>query len=135
MTAIEAMPGTAACPLSEVPEGIFKIVEVGGVEIGLTRSGDRVHAVRNVCPHMHAPICRGRVMGTMLPSGPGDFVFGLEEQVVVCPWHQWEFNLDTGKPLFTNAKGRLRTYPVEVHDGVVHVGVGRRAAELGTQAP
>jgi nitrite reductase/ring-hydroxylating ferredoxin subunit len=118
--------GVPVCELGEIPEGLFKIVILGDVEIGLTQSGGRVYAVRNICPHMSAPICRGRVLGTMLPSNPGEFVFGLDDQVVVCPWHQWEFSLETGRPVFTNAKGRLRLYPVEVHEGRVHIDVDAR---------
>jgi len=119
-TALEVR-GQAVCKLDEIPEGQFKIVTLGEVEIGLTQGGGRIYAVRNICPHMSAPICRGRVLGTMLPSEPGEIVFGLDDQVVVCPWHQWEFSLETGRPVFTNAKGRLRLYPVEVRDGLVHI--------------
>ena len=116
--------------LSDVPEDHFLIVDVEGVEVGIVRSGDRVYAIRNLCPHHLAPVCKGRVAGTMLPSAPGELTYGLDRQVVVCPWHQFEFDLSSGRPLFTNVRGRVRTYPVTVEGGDVYIEPGgRRVAD------
>lgn len=117
--------------LSEVPEDRFLIVDVEGTEIGLVRDGEAVHAVRNLCPHHNAPVCRGRVAGTMLPSGPGELSYGMDRRVVVCPWHQFEFDLESGRPLFTNVRGRIRTYSVTVDGEDVYVEPGRRPAGNG----
>jgi nitrite reductase/ring-hydroxylating ferredoxin subunit len=100
--------------LGDVREDRFLIVEVDGVEIGLVRDGDAVHAIHNSCPHHGAPLCKGRVTGTMLPSAPGDMDYGMERRVVTCPWHQYEFDLTSGRPIFTNVRGRVRTYAVDV---------------------
>jgi nitrite reductase/ring-hydroxylating ferredoxin subunit len=56
----------------------------------------------------------------MLPSDPSTFVFGLENQVLQCPWHGWEFNLESGAPL-CGGKERLTLYPVTVRDNAVFV--------------
>jgi nitrite reductase (NADH) small subunit len=81
--------------------GKFTIVDVRGREIGIYRAFDgRWHAVRNLCPHRGAPLCVGPVGGTAMPSEPGEFIFGMEEEVVRCPWHAMEFSLLTGESLF-----------------------------------
>lgn len=108
-------------PLTEIPEGEFVITEIAGRQIGFIRRGDKVHAVRNICPHKTAPICKGVINGTMLPSDPGEFIFGLEGEVLQCPWHGWQFSLETGEVLFTGARNRLRLYNTSVTDGRVHV--------------
>jgi nitrite reductase/ring-hydroxylating ferredoxin subunit len=112
----------AVGPVAEIPQGSFRIVEArAGLEIGVTRVGDEVFAVRNVCPHQAAPVCLGPIGGTMLPSEPGELEYGLERLVVRCPWHAWEFSLRTGEHLFTGERGHLRTYPVEIRDGEAFV--------------
>ena len=84
--------------------------------------GGRLYAVRNVCPHQGAPLCRGTVSGTMLPSAPQEYVYGMEDRILRCPWHGWEFHLDTGESL-TNAKRRVRTYPVTIDGDSVFIDV------------
>ena len=60
---------------SELPPGARKIVEVAGRSIGIFNVHGRYVAVLNVCPHEQAPVCRGRVGGTTLPSGPGEYCY------------------------------------------------------------
>ena len=58
----------------------------------------------------------------MLPSQPLDYQYGLEGRVLRCPWHGWEFDLETGEKLFDpGCRARVKTYPVAVEDGVVVV--------------
>ena len=109
-------------PLSELPPGSRKLVELGGRSVGLFNVHGTVVAVLNVCPHEQAPICLGRVGGTTLPSPAGEFCWGREGEILACPWHGWEFDLLTGKAL-ADPKRRLRTYPVTVEDGIVCVTV------------
>jgi nitrite reductase/ring-hydroxylating ferredoxin subunit len=101
--------------------GKIKIVEIDGREIGVAlRSNGKFCAVRNHCPHKGAPICRGMITGTFLPSGPGEMVYGMDGQLLVCPWHGFEFDLETGKAL-TDEKMKLLMYPTSVEDGSVYV--------------
>lgn len=95
------------------------MVEVAGRSIGVYNSGTELLAVLNVCPHQLAPICEGAVSGTLLPSRPGELVYGLENGVIRCPWHGWEFDLRTGQPLFRSDRRHLRCFAVSVEDGVV----------------
>jgi nitrite reductase (NADH) small subunit len=97
-----------------------RIVDVRGMSVGLFRVHDEIVAVLNICPHELAPVCRGTQRGTTLPSAPGEFVWGREGEILACPWHQWEFELKTGRCLVDD-KVRLRTFPVSVEDGEVYI--------------
>ena len=102
--------------------GQVRVLQAGRREVGVVRlPGDRFRAVLNRCPHRGAPICKGVFGGTLLPSDPDDLRFGMAGEVVRCPWHGYEFSLDTGECLFTGDDLRLRTFPVEVRDGRVFV--------------
>lgn len=111
--------------LDEIADGERKIVTVGGFEIGIFRVGDTYSAWRNVCPHAGAPVCRGTIEGTMLPSGVYEYVIDESRKIVRCPWHGWEFDLDSGQHL-ADESVRLKGYPVEVGDDDVYVVIERR---------
>ena len=105
--------------VADIPHG-GRIVDVNGMSIGLFRIQDDIVAVLNICPHELAPVCRGIQRGTSLPSAPGEFIWGREDEILACPWHQWEFDLRTGQSL-TDARVRVRTFPVEVDNGDVFI--------------
>jgi nitrite reductase (NADH) small subunit len=105
------------CQAEELPAGERRIVAVDGMEVGVFNLGDdHFVAYRNVCPHQGAPVCRGRVGGTSLPSAPGEYVFGRHGRVLVCPWHGWEFDLESGKVLFGRRRTRLARIDTAVED-------------------
>ncbi len=105
---------------SEIPAGERRFVEVKGHSIGVFNVNGEFIAVLNLCPHELAPVCRGRVGGTTLPSPPGQFCWGREGEILACPWHGWEFDLLTGKAL-ADQRVRLRRYPVTVADDTLYV--------------
>jgi 3-phenylpropionate/trans-cinnamate dioxygenase ferredoxin subunit len=109
-------------PLEGFPKGECKILEVGRSSIGVFRlEDDTVYVVKNRCPHQGAPICMGTFGGTLLPSSPDQFEFGLEGRVLHCPWHKWEFDISTGETVLGVDKARLVTYPVTIEDGEVTI--------------
>jgi 3-phenylpropionate/trans-cinnamate dioxygenase ferredoxin subunit len=108
--------------VDEIPPGSRKLVEVEGRSIGVLNVHGQFVAVLNVCPHELAPVCRGRVGGTTLPSAPGEFCWGREGEILACPWHGWEFDLLTGRALADDKK-RLRLFPVSVDEGTIFVTV------------
>jgi nitrite reductase/ring-hydroxylating ferredoxin subunit len=111
---------------AEVPDRGCLIVAVAGLEIGIFRVGEELRAWRNHCPHMAAPVCRGVITGTMLPSDVYEYRPGRDGEILQCPWHGWEFDLLTGRHLAPGSRVRLRGYPIEVIDGVVVVHVRTR---------
>lgn len=108
--------------------GTHKILDVGGWSVGVYHSMGKLYAVQNLCPHSQAPICMGELGGTYLPSAPGEFIAGMEGLVLRCPWHGWEFSIETGASMFGVDRRRLQTYPVRVVDGRVIVSMRSRAA-------
>ncbi len=100
--------------------GKFRVFEISGRSIGVAHTKAGWYAIRNSCPHQGAPLCMGAVGGTMLPAGPDEMHFGLDGRVLRCPWHGWEFDLDSGESLYVGG-GRAAIYPVEVSDGGVAV--------------
>jgi nitrite reductase (NADH) small subunit len=107
--------------LEDVPVTGPLMVTVKRLEIGIYRVGSELVAIRNFCPHQAAPVCRGTIAGTALPSEVYEYELGREGEILQCPWHGWEFDLLTGKHLVSQSRVRLRRYPVEVEDGAVYV--------------
>ena len=110
--------------VDEFPVGGFQIVTVQGKEIGILRlASGEIHAVRNLCPHKTAPVCRGFLGGTWPPSDAGELKFEREGEVLVCPRHGWEFDVRTGNELFQDRPARLKKYPVRIEGDQVLVTV------------
>jgi nitrite reductase/ring-hydroxylating ferredoxin subunit len=90
----------------ELAPGEVRRVQAGEEEIALARIGDDFYAVQGACLHLEGPLGDGR----------------LEDHVLTCPWHGWQYDLRTGKNEFDLAI-QLRTYDVRVEDGEVRVAV------------
>lgn len=109
---------------AEIPPGGRKIIKVAGREIGIFNVGGEYFALRNVCPHMGAPICRGRTRplvvwdeetftgsSTTAAMDSGGVAFQREGEILKCPWHLWEFDLRTGTSMH-DEELQVRTYTV-----------------------
>ncbi|HXI16558.1 MAG TPA: Rieske (2Fe-2S) protein [Chloroflexota bacterium] len=104
----------------EFKVGARTILKVGGREIGVFHTTAGLFALRNSCPHQAAPLCLGPVTGTTMPSMPGEYIWGMDGQVLRCPWHGWEFDLKSGVGLYDPYKHeRVATYEVKVEQGEV----------------
>lgn len=110
--------------LHEFPPGPCHLVQVSGSEIGIFNIEGHLYAVRNLCPHRGAPVCKGWVTGTMLPSAPGQLEWGMQGRVLRCPWHRWEFDLETGRTLFDVDRRRLIVYPIMIRGADVFLKPG-----------
>ena len=98
----------------EFPPGTRRIVEVRGRSIGVFNVDGAYYALRNTCPHQGGPLCQGTLTGTMIPSEPGNYVYGMKNRVLRCPWHCWEFDITTGKMIFVPDPLRVKTYDVGI---------------------
>lgn len=98
--------------LVDTPRGVIGIFNVNG----------RHRAVKNVCPHARAELCRGTLSGTTDIDANGAVVWVRDGEILRCAWHGWEFDLDTGESL-TTPRVRVATYPVVVEGDyvVLHV--------------
>lgn len=104
---------TSVLLVGELPPGAKAKVEAFGTEIALFNVDGALFAVANACPHHGGPLCHGRVSGTRLPGAPYEHRFGREGRILVCPWHGWEFDLETGAAMF-DENVRVRRFDVAV---------------------
>lgn len=100
--------------VGEIPDGGRKVVEVERRSIGIFRVGDRYYAVRNRCPHQGGPLCLGVTTGLVTSDMPGDYALTREGEILRCPWHGWEFDLQDGRSVVDPEGTRVRSYQVEV---------------------
>ncbi len=107
--------GYRVCPASEIPIGTKRLFTIPGTDrsLGIVHLESGFYALRDLCPHMGAPLCEGTLHGTHLPGALFEFTPGLTGRILRCPWHGWEFDVVTGKALYDN-KSRVATYPVDV---------------------
>ena len=96
-----------------------RVVEVAGRRVAVFSVGHRFFAVRDRCPHKGASLCLGTVSGTFLPSAPQEYLYGKANTVIRCPWHGWEFDLETGKSLLEPDAVGVKVYRITVDDGDV----------------
>jgi nitrite reductase/ring-hydroxylating ferredoxin subunit len=96
------------------------MVQVGCCPILLVNDGGQFYALQGFCRHQNLPLVGGVVWNGVLD----------------CPWHHFQYDIRTGKNLYpqcvypVNAIPRLQnqlrplqTYPVQVEDKTVRVGV------------
>jgi nitrite reductase (NADH) small subunit len=66
--------------VNDLPIGRVKCVPVGDRKVALYHTPKGFFASDNVCPHRGGPLAEGDIIG----------------DEIVCPWHLWGFNLETG---------------------------------------
>jgi len=108
--------GTAA----DLEAGDKLLVEVDGIEIALYSTEDGYYAMANYCVHQGGPLCEGPVTGTVSTDEDGSLTFDEGTQVVRCPWHGWEFDIETGEHL-SRPQYSQPTYDVLEEDGELYV--------------
>ncbi len=102
---------------SELPEGRVTTVTAGHLGICLTHFEGKFAALDNRCPHQGGPLGEGSIENGMLR----------------CPWHGWDFHPCTGLPPGGYDDG-VATFPVKEENGAVFVGIREEAAHTETVA-
>ena len=110
----------AVCAAADLPPGARTLVAHGPHQVAVFNVDGRLHAVGNRCPHHGGPLCHGRIGGTRVPSNAREYAWGMAGRVLTCPWHDWQFDLETGATLFDPTVG-VPVYPVAVEAGEVAV--------------
>ena len=90
----------------ELPEGRVKTVTLGTQSLCMTHHDGAYAALCNACPHQGGPLGEG----------------SIENGLLRCPWHGWDFDPTTGKPPGGYDDG-VPTYAIEVRDDGVYVGI------------
>src|ERR1700751_2460046 len=122
------MEEIAVGKLADIAEGDYRIFAVEELEVGIFRTGSKVLAYENVCPHAGGPVCQGKILHQVEEIiTPDKKSAGLrfgKQRHIVCPWHGYEFDLATGcHP--GDASVRLTPVKVAVRDGQIYVSVPR----------
>jgi nitrite reductase (NADH) small subunit len=118
-------------PLDDLPVRKVHRIDIEGRIVGIVRTDAGVFAIGNHCPHQGGPMCFGHVTGTMLPSAPDQYVYGEDGLVIQCPWHAYEYRVDTGESVGGVVRGRVPVYQTEVRDGSVYCTLVRRTTPGG----
>ncbi len=106
-------------------EGERWLLEAGGRTIGIFLVRGAFLAYESSCPHSGGPVCEGQIRPAVrgVVDELGRLVAERSEPArprLACPWHGWEFDLETGKAAGEPLR-RLRAFDVEVEDGKVYV--------------
>lgn len=112
---------------AEIKSGEKKIVVPfrGKAGIAVFNVGGKFYALRNICPHKLGPLCTGRITGRAVAEHPpsvlnNGLAYESEGQILRCPWHQWEFEIATGRCL-VDSEIHAKTYQVIVKKGKIIV--------------
>ena len=97
---------------ADLPEGRVKTVSARNVYLCLSHFDGQWAAMDNHCPHQRGPL------------GEGSIERGRDGKCWIrCPWHGWDFDPLTGAPPGGHADSGQKTYPVEIRDGELFVGL------------
>lgn len=91
----------------DVASGQVKVYEVRGRRIALCNVDGTFYAIDDVCTHDGGPLDQGE----------------LEGHQIECPRHGARFDVRSGRVLALPAVMPVHSYPVQVEDGVVKVGL------------
>jgi nitrite reductase/ring-hydroxylating ferredoxin subunit len=105
------------CRVRDFPPGERKIVKAGARSIGVFRIDDDFFAIRNRCPHQGGPLCVGRLSPWAMAEEPGEVSMDGPLRLVACPWHGWEYDLETGQSFMGPGETRVKSYDVTVAKG------------------
>lgn len=100
--------------LRDFPPGSRRLITVSGRPIGVFNIEGKFYALKNSCPHQGAPLCAGRIKGTFIATKPYEYIYTMENEIIKCPWHGWEFEIATGRSIFNPHRVRVQTYDVTV---------------------
>jgi nitrite reductase/ring-hydroxylating ferredoxin subunit len=111
--------------VSSFPAGESRIVETDGqISIGVFNVDGEYHALLNKCLHQNGPLCEGAVEPELVAEWPGPGHRVTEEYgtefVVKCPWHGWEYDLESGR-LLRDEDIQVPVFETTVDDGTLYI--------------
>src|SRR5450755_2357830 len=97
----------------ELPDGRVKTVSAGPHSFAVTHFDGRYAALSNRCPHQGGPLGEG----------------SIEKGMLRCPWHGYDYCPLDGSSPFGDS---VPTFPIEVRDDGVYVGVAPESPQVRT---
>ncbi|NNF52714.1 MAG: non-heme iron oxygenase ferredoxin subunit [Gammaproteobacteria bacterium] len=92
-------------PVAAISPGQFETVDFEDILIAVFNVSGEFFAIEDVCTHD----------GEELAGGP------VDGHVITCPRHGAQFSLMTGEVLAPPAYEPVRTFPVQISNGIVQV--------------
>lgn len=92
---------------AEIPSGEGVEVAAAGRMVAIFNVAGEFFALDGICPHQGGPLGKGQLSG----------------KIVTCPWHGWQFDIDSGENQITPTVCQPRI-PIEVKGDKI---VARRA--------
>ncbi len=102
---------------ADLPPGTRKKVSVESRDIVVLNIKGELFALSDKCPHKGASLCGGLLTGLVRSNGPGDYQYERAGEILRCPWHQWEFDVRTGRSYCDPRRLRLMQFPIAVEPG------------------
>ncbi|MRH28003.1 Rieske 2Fe-2S domain-containing protein [Microbacterium sp. SYP-A9085] len=124
---MEVLAGSAG----DFEDGRRRVLEVGGRPVVVFRVGERYYALSNTCLHSGGPVGEGvlipRVEAVVRADGTvAGEVFSETCMHIVCPWHGWEYDIDTGRAA-GDPRFALRRYETRTEGDHVYVIAAHKA--------
>jgi 3-phenylpropionate/trans-cinnamate dioxygenase ferredoxin subunit len=117
-------------PVGEIPPGERKVVEAGeGRRVVVFNLGGEFFALLDRCPHQGGRLSQGKLCALVESPEPGVFRYARKGEMLRCPWHQWEFDVRTGRSWFDPNRTRVRAYPAHIESGAALMQEGPYVAE------
>ena len=110
---------------TEVPDGGRLVLDVSGTELGVFRVHGVIKVYENRCAHQGGPVCQGKILPRVEEvldetRASHGYRFAASTKHLVCPWHGFEYDLDTGEHP-GHAGVRLRGFDAFERDGDIYV--------------
>ena len=100
------MPEFTVAKVADVPPGEARAVDAGGRMLALFNVGGKFYAIDNTCVHRGGPLAEG----------------ALEDTIVTCPWHGWQYDVTSGA--IQHMPGRhVGAHRVRIDNGEVKVAI------------
>ena len=103
--------------VGEIAPGERKCITLEGRGVIVFNVKGEFYALSEMCPHKGGSLAKGIVTGLVQSDGPGDYKHSREGEIVRCPWHQWEFDIKTGRSYCDPRRMRLMKFDVKVEQG------------------
>lgn len=107
MTEAATLSWVATLPPSALEEHGVAKASANGLNVALYVIEGEYFATADLCTHGAASLSDGF----------------LDGELIECPLHQGTFNVKTGEPVDAPCSVAVRSFPVKLQDGLLHVGM------------
>lgn len=104
------------CHIEDIPRGEKRSYTIKNLPIVVVHSKQgEFHAIYGRCPHQHAALGDGVLVGETRASQPGEaFHYEREGELLRCPWHGFSFDVTNGTCVAAPERLRVKTYALTV---------------------